>query len=419
MPNSFPAFLRPGLVLAAAALIAACSDGPAATRVSAPASVERSIANGQTAELGQAVDLAPAVAVRDAKGQAMAGVTVRFAVVRGGGTLQHPTASTGPDGVASAGAWTLGASAGVNEVEATVGSLAPVLFTATAVSPTTPAPITPGTGSGYEVTVRYTGASTARQRQAVASAISRWRSVITSDLANIPVNAPANACFEGQPALNETVDDLLLFVSFDPIDGPAKVLGQAGPCFVRSDNSLPVIGRLQLDAADLADMERTGTLDDVVLHEIGHVLGIGTLWGMKTLIEGAGSADPYFTGSHALAAYRALGGGAAGAPIENTGGEGTRDGHWRESIFGNELMTGYIGGIPNPLSTLTIASLQDLGYGASPGAANGYTLGGASRGIATPLDLRVQERIELPKYRIDRDGRVERIRNLFMNQPPF
>jgi hypothetical protein len=269
------------------------------------------------------------------------------------------------------------------------------------------------------VTVRYSGSATARQQQAVANAIARWQSVITADLASIPVNAAANACFEGQPAINETVDDLLLFVSFDSIDGVNRILGQAGPCFVRSDNSLPVIGHLKLDAADLGAMERAGTIDDVVLHEIGHVLGIGTLWGMKGLISGAGGTDPYFTGTHALSAYRTLGGGAAGAPIENTGGQGTRDGHWRESVFGNELMTGYIGGIPNPLSTLTIASLQDLGYGAAPGAANGYTMGGTSGGVSAPVDLRERELMTGPKYRIDRDGRIDRIRNLFMNQPSF
>ena len=406
-------------LLMVVALVGACSDAPTAPRVPMPASVEGTGANGQSAQTGAPVEIAPAVVVRDSEGRPMPGVAVDFEVVRGGGSLARTSASTDATGLASAVEWTLG-SAGVNEVQATVGKLAPVLFTATALAPepAQPAPTPAPTGS-FDVAVRYSGAATTRQQQAVANAVARWRSVITSDLSNIPVNAQANACFDGQPALNETVDDLLLFVSFDSIDGVNRVLGEAGPCFVRSDNSLPVIGHLRLDAADLAAMERAGTLDDVVLHEIGHVLGIGTLWGMKGLITGAGGADPYFTGAHALSAYRALGGGAAGAPIENTGGSGTRDGHWRESVFGNELMTGYIGGIPNPLSTLTIASLQDLGYGAAPGAASGYSLGGTSRGVSAPIDLRERELIATPKYRIDRDGRVERIRNVFMNQPSF
>ena len=407
-----------GLLLAAG-LLGACSDAPAEPRLPTPASVEGNGANGQSARTGEPVEVAPAVVVRDGEGRPLTGVLVRFDVVRGGGSLARSSAETDASGLASVGEWTLG-SAGVNEVEAAVGNLPPVHFTATALEPEPepqPAPTQPA--GGYDITVRYTGSATPRQQQAVANAVARWRSVITSDLANIPVNAQANACFDGQPSLNETVDDLLLFVSFDSIDGVNRVLGEAGPCFVRSDNSLPVIGHLRLDAADLGAMERVGTLDDVVLHEIGHVLGIGTLWSMKGLIAGAGGTDPHFTGAQALSAYRTLGGTATGAPIENTGGSGTRDGHWRESVFGNELMTGYIGGIPNPLSTLTIASLQDLGYGAAAGAANGYTIGGSSRGVSAPVDQREREVMAAPKYRIDRDGRVERIRSVFVNQPSF
>ena len=58
------------------------------------------------------------------------------------------------------------------------------------------------------------------------------------------------------------------------------------------------------------------------------------------------------------------GGSYAGTPVpvENLGGPGTADGHWRESIMGGELMTGYISFIGNPLSTITVGSLSDLGY---------------------------------------------------------
>ena len=51
-------------------------------------------------------------------------------------------------------------------------------------------------------------------------------------------------------------------------------------------------------------------------------------------------------------------------PVENSGGPGTRDGHWRENVLHRELMTGYVeaGGVPMPLSALTVGSLLDLGY---------------------------------------------------------
>jgi hypothetical protein len=49
-------------------------------------------------------------------------------------------------------------------------------------------------------------------------------------------------------------------------------------------------------------------------------------------------------------------------PVENIGGPGTRDGHWRESVLRNELMTGIINAGANPLSALSLVSLRDLGY---------------------------------------------------------
>jgi hypothetical protein len=64
---------------------------------------------------------------------------------------------------------------------------------------------------------------------------------------------------------------------------------------------------------------------------------------------------------------------AAGVPVENSGGPGTRDSHWRESILTNELMTGYANTGPMPLSRITIGSLQDIGYSVNYAAADPYT----------------------------------------------
>jgi hypothetical protein len=62
--------------------------------------------------------------------------------------------------------------------------------------------------------------------------------------------------------------------------------------------------------------------------------------------------------------------------VENGGGPGTRDAHWRESVFFDELMTGYVGpGRDLPLSRVTIASLADLGYQINMAAADPFRLG--------------------------------------------
>jgi hypothetical protein len=207
------------------------------------------------------------------------------------------------------------------------------------------------------------------------------------------------------------VDDLLLFVEFDEIDGPNGVLGQAGPCYIRSDSRIPLIGSLTLDAADLQQADLTSTLDDIVLHEIGHVLGFGTIWEEKGLLTGARGSDPRFTGAQALSAYRVSDPSPASVPVENAGSTGTRDGHWRDSVFGRELMTGFLNRAPNPLSAITIGSLADLGYAIHLGAADVYSLVSPSTGPspAPPaLDLADHETLRYPRYVVDgRGGRIE------------
>jgi hypothetical protein len=311
--------------------------------------------------------------------------------------VRVPPPTTDTRGLASAGRWTLGPAPGANTLEATADGLADVIrFSATGTSP-------------FHILVRWVGPATAPQLDAVDAAIQRWRAVIVQDLPDIPVQAPAAECFDDQPALDELVDDLLLFVEFSSIDGAGKVLGQAGPCYVRGASDLPIVGYLQLDAADLAVMETAGTLDDVVLHEIGHVLGFGTIWRDRGLLAGAGGADPTFTGASALSAYVGLGATAMAVPVENTGSTGTRDAHWRETVFGAELMTGYITGVDNPMSGMTIASLQDLGYGAAVSAAAPYALGQSASTLGAGLDLGEREILRRPTHRIDPIGPRRRI----------
>jgi protocatechuate 3,4-dioxygenase beta subunit len=111
-------------------------------------------------------------------------------------------------------------------------------------------------------------------------------------------------------------------------------------------------------------MLANGSLSNVIFHEMGHVLGIGTLWGpgLKNLVTGVGTADPRYTGANAVAAYKALGGPGTSIPVENTGGAGTAGAHWRETVFTNEIMTGFLNTGTNPASSISVASLADLGY---------------------------------------------------------
>src|SRR5687767_3836115 len=144
--------------IALAGWLAACSDSgtdPATPFVQLPvaSSVVASAGTGQSAPAGTAVAAAPAVLVKDANGNGLSGVTVQFSVIAGGGSVTNATAKTDGHGIASAGGWTLGQTAGANEVVATVGNLAPVRFTATGVAPViTPPPVVTG---AYSISTRF------------------------------------------------------------------------------------------------------------------------------------------------------------------------------------------------------------------------------------------------------------------------
>jgi len=221
--------------------------------------------------------------------------------------------------------------------------------------------------SAYKIEVRFLGGLNTRQKNAFKTAARRWSKVIVGDLPSVTIGG-------------EVIDDLLITAQGVAIDGPGQILGQAGPTHLRPKSAgahafLPAKGLMSFDTADLAEMEREGTLVDVITHEMGHVIGIGTIWTHKKLLAGSGSVNPRFTGRAAKQAYGELrGSGPTPVPVENTGGPGTANSHWRETVFKNELMSGFIAEANNPLSRLTVASLQDLGYEVDLDAAEPYAL---------------------------------------------
>jgi hypothetical protein len=135
---------------------------------------------------------------------------------------------------------------------------------------------------------------------------------------------------------------------------------------------------MMFDTADLAYMADLGIFDEVVVHEMGHVLGIGTLWNFRRSLLTASLTDPRFVGLEAIAGYRAVGGASQAIPVEEGGGQGTRRSHWDEESFDTELMTGFIGRRA-PLSVMTIGSMADLGYDVNTAVADDYKITGQER----------------------------------------
>jgi hypothetical protein len=371
-----------------------------------------SAGDNQAAMGGTPVPTAPVVLVRDGGGTPLAGMTVNFTVTAGGGTVGNATAVTNASGIASAGSWTLGATAGPNTLRATVTGLtaAPVSFRATGCSG--------GGGAGFALTLCFTTQMSTTQRAAFQNAATKWAQVITGDVADVSGSVPAGTCGSTQPALNMNFDDLVIFAAIQEIDGPGQVLGSAGPCLIRTTGSLPILGIMRFDAADVADLEAGGSFGSVILHEMGHVLGIGTLWPTFGLLQNASSSgtprDTWYSGTNGLAGFDAIGGASYTAglkvPVENGGGAGTMNSHWRESVLGRELMTGFLNsGGSNPLSMLTVRSLSDLGYTVNTAAAESFSVSFSVQG-AGPVGSRL---IRLhndvwtgPRYFMDRSGRI-------------
>ena len=228
-------------------------------------------------------------------------------------------------------------------------------------------------GEQFNITLQFVGSFTPARTAAFTTAAARWSQVIHAGLADVPLNYAAGGCGADSAAFSGTIDDVLVTASVTAIDGPGSVLASAGPCYYRTADGLALAGSMQFDVADIVNLENSGDLDDVVLHEMGHVLGIGTLPGWSNNQSGAGTASSSFVGPRARGAWQELGG-TGPVPVENNGVAGTTDSHWRESVFDRELMTGYEDAGHDPLSRLTVAALGDLGYGVSLSAAENFLL---------------------------------------------
>lgn len=222
----------------------------------------------------------------------------------------------------------------------------------------------PAQASTFNIQLNFGGGLTTSEEAVFTKAENFWESVITG--------------YKG----GSGISSVAISASGSTIDGVGGVLGQAGPDSYFNQGGYAYIysGSMQFDSADLAFMETNGILYGVILHEMAHVLGFGTLWTLNGVYsDGSGK----YTGSAALAEYKLeFDSSATSVPVELGGSSGTANSHWNEvdggsgntgivgvlpgspsygKDFKNELMTGWVGAAPF-VSLTTIASFADLGY---------------------------------------------------------
>jgi hypothetical protein len=234
---------------------------------------------------------------------------------------------------------------------------------------------------------------------AFQSAVDRWEDIIVNTHKTIDLPAGTtdassiSSCGSGSvfPAGTTQITGLTIFATVGYIDGEGNTLGYAGPCgFSYADGTTttfgfttPRLGQMTFDEDDLSVMLADGTFEGVIMHEIGHILGLGTLWTfLREGSAGVGDNDPRYTGVHGMEGYQDLGGLRANVPVANTGGSGTANSHWRESVFGDELMTGYADGAM-AASIMTVKALKDLGYTVDESKAEAFALDVSLRNLAT------------------------------------
>jgi hypothetical protein len=369
-----PRFAR----LALFALIATACKGPTESPPKPPAVVKVIRGNNQQALVGRQVSDTIKLKVQASDSSAIPGVTLTLTVNAGGGTLASLTTSTDANGEAVLPAWTMGPNETENTVTVSTTNNVTVTVRANAVI------------SPFNIQLVYLTTPSSSQQSAFEQARIRWRQIVQSELSDIAINTsdPNQRC--GNSNFSGSVDDVVIFVELVPIDGPGQVLGSAGPCLVRQNASgeitFVIAGQMRFDVADLDTLEARGQLNNVILHEMAHVLGVGSLWRAKLLLDTLSVAgDPIFTGAQAVAGFNTVGGSLCNCrpvPVENTGGAGTRLSHWRENAtggtrrdgLGRELMTGFLNAGPNPISIVTINSLRDLGFQVDATRADSYSL---------------------------------------------
>jgi subtilase family serine protease len=253
--------------------------------------------------------------------------------------------------------------------------------------------ITAAPGSGFNIQFDYrfdtNGWFTAERKAALEAAATIWESIILDEFADIPIGTPLRVQnpqttdWQTSPLMSfnsdYVIDDLVVFVGAKDLalTNFSTALGVGGPSFISYSASLteryrgadfePWTGAITFDSDAnwffdanplVSDSIPSGTHDfvSVAVHEIGHILGIGTADAFDNLVV-LSNSNYYFVGPNATAQN-----GGVSMPLDSQHYH-IKEGHDETSAVGEAAMDPSLTvGTRKLVTKLDAALLDDIGY---------------------------------------------------------
>lgn len=231
----------------------------------------------------------------------------------------------------------------------------------------------------FDITIEFTSDDVPDEYiAAFEDAVERWEEIIIGDL--------DYGFVEGYGF----VDDILIEVSVQDIElsfegVEQNILAISTVLDQRSDTAsgagvLPTYARIVMNPGEIGGALN---LDELVQNSIGRALGFGALWEETGLVRDIDGLATY-VGPNGLREMQDLSGDLNGQNVLEDGADGALAGeYWSEAVLNDELMTSSVGlrfeglsnrGTDNPISELTIAAMQDLGYEVNYDEADAFSL---------------------------------------------
>ena len=184
--------------------------------------------------------------------------------------------------------------------------------------------------------------------QEIRRAADHWEEIILTDFEPYHLFLPVQASekrwwwsdyYAYDVKVDGTLGDLRIYVGGGTGPLAAEWGAVGGPIFeIQQDGHW--MTRAGAIAFNLDRIERSpASLYDIALHEIAHVLGFGYRWHDRLM--NPRTERSHFPGGYSKAAFDAVGGRpfkGGKVPLESD------DQHWRESVFGNEIMSPWSNG---------------------------------------------------------------------------